>query len=262
MRLARDALGRLARVGESVVDGWDGLYAVDGHPRIHLPGIAHAEAGGGALLDPRGTPVLAVRGGALDLAPTGLAASAAAGEAGAAGRYLPFAGGPLLSLVDAVDPLSGQGTGPTLDWPWTARRWEPAPGPSPWAAPDDAADVPWDPAGWAPSSPWADPLALLVAIGELPDGGPRAARAPGVPWLPTSFAPRLPAPVPDGLAGPLDTPFEDEPLVVWVVEHATAPTRAAAPGDLAACLLAPALGDRLRVPPGLQPLLPAALREP
>ncbi|MFZ5475816.1 MAG: hypothetical protein ACOZNI_03495 [Myxococcota bacterium] len=255
--IVRDGLGRLARVGEAWLEGWNALLTVAGQARAPVSGVGLARPGGGLLLDPRGTPALAVHAGALESAPGGLPGSAAFGESGAGERFQPWPGGPLLGLVDALDPVSGQPTGPALRWPWEAAPWEAGTGGSPWAEPDAAATgLPWDPAPWSPESPWSRPLDLLVEIGELPDGGPRSAPPPGLPWLPASLAPAVPSPLPD----PDAVDVGDEPVVAWVVARALPPVRAAEPGELAALLLAGEIARELRLPPGLAPALPAELR--
>ncbi len=278
VRLARDAFGRLARVGGTPVDGWDGLVVLGGAPFVHLARVAVAARDFGAALDPRGTPAFLVRPRGLAVSPAGgpAATGEAAGSesharnpsfAAAGGRFQPIPDGPLLSLSDAVDPLSGQATGPVLRLPWAPRPWEPAPGASPLASPDAAASaVPWDPAGWAPDSPWSDPLALLIAVGELPSGAHaghapsaagslRTSRVPGLPWLPSSLAPELPAVLPD----PSTFQPDDDPVIAWVYASARAPTEPPEPASLATALLSPGLHRALRSIPDLALPLPAEL---
>lgn len=266
--IVRDALGRVVRIGRIGFEGWNVLLEVDGAPRAAVADVAVARPGGGLVFDPRGTPLLAVHSGAVGLTPGGLPLTASVAESGAAGRVQPFVGGPLVGLSTALDPLSGQSTDGGVRWPWAGRGWEAGPDGSPWSEPDAASAVAWDAQPWAPESPWSDPLALLMAIGELPrpsrefslrdcdPGADRRSGPTGLPWLPASLAPSLPAPLPDPDAIPLD----EEPLVRFVLCHALPPLRPAAPEALAAWLLGGAVRDGMRTGPGLTPALPAELR--
>ncbi|MDP2317121.1 MAG: hypothetical protein Q8P41_29785 [Pseudomonadota bacterium] len=257
--VVRDAMGRLAVVGRDAIEGWAEALTVGGAARALVAGVASSRSGGGVLLDPRGAPLLVVHAGPVPSAPGGAVGSPGAGEWAAGGRFRAAPDGPLLGLLDALDPVTGQPLGATLAWPWAARAWEAVPSPGPLAEPDAAASgVPWDPAPWASASPWGDPLALLVQAGDLPDGGPRAAASPGLPWLPASFAPVRPAPIPD----PFATPFDEEPVIAWVLAHAQAPTTAAEPGELTALLLGADLARSVGTAPGLAPDLPAELSAP
>ena len=160
-----------------------------------------------------------------------------------------LAAGPLLGLSDARDPLTGQELGPILRFPWSAPEWEPPAGEGPLADPDACSPAGWDPGSWAPESPWSTPLALLVAVGDLPDGGPRATRAPGLPWLPASVAPAVPEVLPDPLALEVD----EEPLVELLVHALMAPTKPPTAQAIARALVplpVPVL------PPGLAPPTP------
>ncbi|MES2641988.1 MAG: hypothetical protein V4850_21035 [Myxococcota bacterium] len=264
--VARDALGRIARVGRTPVDGWDLLLSVGTEVRAEVPGIAVGRVGGGVLFDPRGAPLFALPGGLVATAPGGgfyagesRAFETGPLESGAAGRLRVAKDGALLGLVDALDPVSGQPLGVSMTWPWAPRAWEATPTASPLVDADTAAiGLPWDPGPWSAGSPWSDPLALLVAAGELPDGGARTPAAPGLPWLPASFAPVRPAPVPDQFG----SPFEEEPIVAWVLDHARAPSTAPAPEALAAVLLAASVAPWMETAPALTPPLPAELRGP
>lgn len=229
-----DGLGRLLRVGSDRLVGWDGLLALGAAPRAVVPGVAIGRPGGGLLLDPRGVPILATLLGAPGVTPGGLPLAAATGEAAVGGRYTPFVGGPAIGATAALDPVTGQPLGPDLRLPhqavpWTAEGWDP-----PWPDPDagDRGGA-WDDGAWAPVGPWADPLALLVAAGELPDGGPRGRRAPGLPWLPEAWAVTVPAPVPD----PEAEPVEEEGVVAWVLDRARWPVAEVDPDALARVLL-------------------------
>jgi YD repeat-containing protein len=254
--VARDALGRLAAVGRVAIDGWEGLRGVGGEVRVGLAGLGAAWRGGGALFAPSGVPLLAVPGGVATSAPGGALSGVAARDDGAGGRFQSGRNGPLLGLADGLDPVTGQPLAAAPTWPWAPRAWEATVSDDPLADPDGAARSPaWDPGPWAPTSPWSDPLALLVAAGELPSGGPRASAPPGLPWLPASLAPGRPAPVPDPMALDLD----EEPLIAWIVGHARAPTTAPAPADVAALFLSEQLPAGLLDPPGLTLPLPEAL---
>jgi YD repeat-containing protein len=262
--ILRDALGRLVRAGGVAIEGWEAPLVVGGAPRVTVADAGLAAAGRGIVFDPRGTPILAAPGGVVETAPSGLSVSAV--PEGAAGRLQAFAGGPLLALLDAIDPVSGAATAPGVRWPWTGPTWEVSPGESTEADPDATARVPWDPDAWAPDSPWSDPLALLVAIGELPspgaelragdcDGSAARRGVPGVPWLPASLAPELPAPIPDVDALAID----EEPIVRFVLCHALAPTRPADPASLTTALLGERMAREVRLAPDLAPQLPAGL---
>jgi len=253
--IVRDAFGRLAAVGRTAVEGWEGLRTVGGDPRVGLAGLGAAWRGGGALFGPSGAPQFLLPGGVAAVAPSGAARGGAGREDGVGGRFQVARNGPLIGLADALDPVTGQPLAAQVTWPWAPRAWEATVADDPLADPDAAARPPaWDPGAWAPGSPWADPLALLVGAGELPSGGPRVSSPPGLPWLPASLGPERPAPIPDPLALDLD----EEPLVAWIVAHARAPTTAPGPSEIAALFLGerlPGLADA----PGLCPPLPDVL---
>lgn len=241
--IVRDALGRLVSVGGVEALGWDGCLAFSGAARASVPDVGEARPGGGVLVDARKVPMLVVPGGLVSVAPSGLPLTAATGDLGSGGRFQPLIGGPLIGLADAIDPLSGQSTSAPWNLPGRERAWEVVSGETPWPEPDAAAHPAWDPGLWAPESPWGDPLRLLVEAGLLPDGGVRATRPPGLPWLPGSAAETVPAPVRDPRA--VDLRFG--PVEAWVIAHARAPVQPAAPGDLVAWLL------RVEANPGAQP---------
>jgi hypothetical protein len=134
------------------------------------------------------------------------------------------------------------------------------PGPDLWPDPDAATAVRWDDAPFAAVSALVDPLAVLVALGDLPSPGrelgtvldPAALHGeeartlgPGLAWLPASVRPQVPAPFldPDRVA------IDEEPLVRWVLAHATAPASAPFAGGLAAFLWGPAIEPDLPVLP-------------
>lgn len=253
----RDAFGRLLGVGGDSTLGWEGLLAFAGAPRATVAGVAVGRAGGGVLFDPRGVPLLVAPLGRVDLHPGGLPRTASTGETGTGGRLQPFVGGPLLGATSTLDPLSAQPTGPDTRYPWEPTGWIAEGWDPPWPDPDGAwPGAPWDDAEWAPSSPWHDPLRLLVELGELEDGGPRGARPPGLPWLPPGWSPAVPAPVPDAWGTGLD----EEPVVAWVARHARSPVRPAEPHALAAFLLAADREGFAELPPSLRPPLPPELR--
>lgn len=245
--VVRDALGRLVSVGGAEALGWGAELAFAGSPRATVPDVGQARPGGGVLVDARGVPVLVAPLGLVAVAPSGLPSSSAVGEMGAGSRFQPLVGGPLLGLLDAVDPLAGQPTG--APWPSPGRDppWEVTPADSPWPEPDAASTPPWDPAAWASEAPWGDPLALLVECGLLPDGGPRAYAAPGLPWLPASAAATIPAPIRDPSAVDLHL----GPVETWVLAHARAPVVPATPSGLSAWLTWAEANPEARLTPAL-----------
>jgi len=234
MTIVRDALGRLVSVSPAggvlrEALGWEGLLALAGSPRATVPDIGQGRPGGGVLVDARLTPLLVAPLGRVAVAPSGLPLTAATGEVGAAGRFQPVVGGPLLGLLDAIDPVSGQSTSAPWPMPGVGRGWEVTAAESPWPEPDSSASPVWDPQPFAAEAPWGDPLALLVTVGDLPDGGPRARSAPGLPWMPLSMVPAVPAPIPDPEA--LDLRLG--PIESWVLARARSPVSPAAAADLA-----------------------------
>ena len=243
----RDALGRLVSVGGAEALGWESELAFAGSPRATVPDVGQARPGGGVLVDARGIPVLVAPLGLVSVAPSGLPSSSATGEMGAGSRFQPTVGGPLLGLLDAIDPLAGQST--SAPWPSPGRDppWEVTPADSPWPEPDASSTPPWDPAAWASEAPWGDPLALLVECGLLPDGGPRAYAAPGLPWLPASAAAAIPAPLRDPSAVDLHLGVVE----TWVLAHARAPVVPAAPTEVLNAVLNAVLPvARIAVPIG------------
>ncbi len=200
--LLRDAFGRLRRVGTDVLVGWDALLGVGDASRAPMSPEAVGRPGSAVLFDPRGYPLMVPWVGALRPWPGGWLRGVDAAEAGPGGRYA-LPGGILVDLLRAVDPLSGQTTAPDR-WPWTPKDMELSPAPSPFRAPDGATDAFWDAAAFDPPVGWADGAARLVEAGVLPGGAPEPEEAPGLPWLPASFARTVPAPF-AGLGGaPLD----------------------------------------------------------
>ena len=90
--------------------------------------------------------------------PMGFPDTGAAGLVGADGWIQPFAGGPLLRGAVAVDPVGGRRLDGLSIWPWA---------PLPVRGTRNTADL-RDPGPWAPEARWADPLALLSALGAMP----------------------------------------------------------------------------------------------
>jgi YD repeat-containing protein len=222
LTLTWDALGRLTHLGAARTLGWNAPLAVGNRPRAALPEVAVARPGGGLVLDSRGVPVLAAGHGVLARGAGGLPVDARLGDTGPAGRLLAWPGGPAVGGLGMQDTTTGLPVG------GHAARAEAED--SPWPDPDAAASVPWDPArfGAADAGPWSDPLRTLIALGELPDGGPRFLRAPGVPWLPASLAPSVPPMLPDPEGSLVRDPDALVELLVRVVtgmsQEQTAPT--------------------------------------
>ncbi len=197
-RLHWDGFGRLRKVGADLLVGWDGLLEVGGAPRAPFTADAVARPGGAVFADPRGYPLFVPWSGALRPWPTGWIPGAEASEFGPAARYV-LPGGVLVDLHRAVDPLSGTATTPDR-WPWTPHEPELSRGASPFRAPDAASETWWDAAPFDAETGWSDAAGALCAGGFLPGGAPEPSEAPGLPWLPASFARIVPAPV-SGLGG-------------------------------------------------------------
>lgn len=175
--------------------------------------------------------------------PMGLADSGAARLAGPGGSLQVFAGGPLLAGDVALDPVGGRPTAGRVRWPWEGV------GPR---GPVGRAHL--DPALWAPTGPWHDPIGLLVALGELhaPEGagwaqGPEPEVA--LPWLPASL---------DGGAAPLGPargalPLDEEPLVEALITAVLPGAPALDPDLLLRVVLSrePDLDLREELPPGV-----------
>jgi YD repeat-containing protein len=290
VRLAHDPLGRLVGV-EALAEGeptrtwrlaWDplgGLGSVEGPDGrtdvvTALGGIRVLSGNGrrAAVLDgPYGVRVLAAPEGRVSLAgdgllapgglpgaprvhstPGGLPDGIVPGPFGAFGRFQVFPGGPLVGPADALDPVTGQPTGaPPVRWPWSPTGWPRPDAAAPWPEPDGAATVAWDPEAWAPEGPWGSPLALLVALGEIPPDEPtfEAEEPPApLPWLPAG----LEGPAPPGW------PLAVDPVTAVVLRAAMRPCTPIAE----AALLRALLGD-LALPrpvPGLG--WPAGLPDP
>ena len=252
--IRRDALGGILAVGTLRLLGYDGLLRVGDEVRVSVPGIAWAGRGGGLLLDDALIPVLSRVQGPVGVAPTGRSTGGAGGETGAGDRFEVAGGGPLLGRLDTIDPYTGQHLGPGWEWPWAGDAWEVQPGPAGWAEPDGHTESWWDPAPWLPHFP--DPVRLLVDAGELPAGGTVGVDPPGLPWMPASFAPALPALVPD----PNQVELDDDPLVELIWRHAHAPVRPLEAGDVARAVFGAELAAEIGVAPGLDPELPGPLR--
>jgi len=183
--------------------------------------------------------------------PGGLADGDLQGPFGAWGRFSLFAGGPLVGPQDALDPLTGLPTAPpVVRYPWSAEAWPLPEGAVEWPRIDGDSSVSWDPAGWAPEGVWHDPLALLVALGELKapsrDRWWRSApTAAPLPWLPGS----LTAGEPPFGPGPQDWPLELDAVSAAFLPLAIRPMRA--PADLGQAILARDMASLPRALPDL-----------
>jgi YD repeat-containing protein len=160
--------------------------------------VTRSVGGGGLFFDGRGAPVV------VDEGPVGGPDSGALGPAAAPLTLRLFPGGPLVAAHGAWEPVTGARIDGLSPPPWSTDR-----GHS-WT------EAPLDPAPWAPTSPWADPLRLVEALGVLPaepDEGawvPLLRPAPAFAWLPPGV---------DGLAAPLgpavaSLPLDEHPVVV------------------------------------------------
>lgn len=197
-RLRWDGFGRLRKAGADLLVGWDAVLEVGGAPRAPITADVVARPGGAVFADPRGYPLFVPWSGALRPWPSGWMPGVEASEFGAASRYV-LPGGVLVDLHGAVDPLSGAATTPDR-WPWTPQNPELSRGASPFRAPDATSETWWDAAPFDAANGWNDAGAALCAGGFLPGGLPEPTEAPGLPWLPASFARVVPAPV-SGLGG-------------------------------------------------------------
>jgi YD repeat-containing protein len=107
------------------------------------------------------------------------------------GRFLLFAGGPMVSATRARDAVSGQETGARpVTWPWAEDVWDARP--ESWPEIDVSPCVSWDPSAWAPRSAWQEPLRILVALGiaGLPEAEASWLVPPvpsTLPWLPSGL---------------------------------------------------------------------------
>ncbi len=175
------------------------------------------------------------------------------------GRLQLFPGGPLLGPTDTRDPLSGLPTAAMeAIFPWTHQGWPAPEERTLWPALDGASTAPWDPAPWDHDGPWDDPLALLVALGELeiplsPAWWEPKPHAAPLPWMPASLEGRDPAPIPPQGALPL----EESPLSTWLMGLTQPPVTQVDSDDLLRLLLA---ADLETLPRGLPALpLPAEI---
>lgn len=169
------------------------------------------------------------------------------------GRLQLFPGGPLLGPIDARDPLSGLPTATTgALFPWQHQGWPDPEEQLQWPSLDGASATTWDPEPWSHEGPWDDPLALLVALGELqlplaPTWWEPHPTAAPLPWMPASLEGRPPAALPP--VGAL--PLEEGPLASWLLAQALPPAAPADSEGLLAVLLAPELRALPRPIPGM-----------
>ncbi|HND29797.1 MAG TPA: hypothetical protein PLA94_07345, partial [Myxococcota bacterium] len=225
----RDPFGNLVALGGEAAEGWGRLLNYRGAVAME-PGLAWAGARGQGLWDPTGEVMFAEGETPLD----------------AQGRLL----GPLgirIGLLQSIDPIAGTRLGPGLRWPWAAPTLVPEPEPdSPWVDPDVPGVAPWwSPEPWASRSAWADPLGLLVELGELPQIEAIPAQPSGLAWYPEQ------APVPAPLrARPIPGLHEDALTERLITRALGAPL---APDEPLQWILEPYLVD-WPVVPGLEEL--------
>ncbi len=210
---------------------------------LEVPGIGWVEATGKqyqeVLSDETGSPRIVSREGEdprpVAWRPTGMPDRDPGTPLGWRGAWSLFPGGPQLDGAGVLDPVSGRRADPG----WQPSWWPATEEASPWPALDDVATPWWDPGPWAPQSVWSDPLALLVAMGELdpvldPDTLGLPTRVPPLPWLPAAAG--LPdAPLTRRALGS-STP---DPLVALVLEASVAPTAPLTSSAVLAAVLAP-----------------------
>jgi YD repeat-containing protein len=250
LALVWDLLGRPTRVqapdGDSRLS-W-GLdrplrVIVDGKSTEILGDLSAGLALGGATrvnvaVGERGSPrALTDKGELLRLLrynPLGAALGEAPPWPGWRGLWTPSAEAPTLDGAGAWDPYSGQPLSPRWRPPWAHGP----PSPAPWPEIDGVASPWWEPAPYAPESVWADPLALLRALGELGElfDAPSVALRPAAPpagWLgPSAATPEDPwGQHPEGL------PIHLDPLSLLALQAAMPPSTPLRAEDVLRALL-------------------------
>ncbi|MBN1335100.1 MAG: hypothetical protein JXB39_03980 [Deltaproteobacteria bacterium] len=291
VRLTHDPLGRLLEVVFQAAGEPDRTWCLDWDPLGGLRSVGSPEgrtdvvtALGGirvlsdgkrraVVLDgPYGTRVIAGPEGRVSLsgdgllgpggrigeprvrsAPGGLPDGIVPGPFGAFGRFQLFCGGPLVGPQDALDPVTGQPTGaPPVRWPWSPTGWPRPDVPLLWPEPDGVAQVAWDPEAWSPEQPWASPLAILVALGEIePEAPTFQAEDPvaPLPWLPAGLADPPPG-----------WPLAVDPVTAVFLRAAIRPCRPVSEAALLDALLGDLVAALPRPVPGLP--WPAGLPQP
>ena len=225
-----DPLGRLVAAGESRI-----VWGLERPLAIHTPDgvveVLSSEHAGWVLIgdhvasvvpDVGASPRALVRDSVveswLEWSPMGFATHDAAVPIGPGQSWLLGPGWPLIDGGGLIDPVSGTRS----CQPVQHGRSEPQGFPS-----IEGAGQPWwDPGPWSSDDVWADPLELLVAMGELDpgidDGWVAVGQAaPPLPWLPQAAA----TPAPPLFPGPDELPLGAlPPLTSLVLESSLPPS--------------------------------------
>jgi YD repeat-containing protein len=236
--LSWDPFGRLIAVvdpagGTTVLgQGPDGLLGWTRGDRatefIGVPGIGWIEATGESvvevLTDETGSPRIVNRESSdpirVTWGPTGMPDRDPGTPVGWQGTWSLFPGGPMLDGAGALDPVTGARTDPG----WRPAWWPKTAIATSWPGLDSASRPWWDPGPWVASTAWRDPLAILVALGELeplvdPDMLGLNRLSPPLPWLPIAAALQPPP-----LSGRAANETPVDPLVTLVVRSSISPT--------------------------------------
>ena len=195
---------------------------------LHEPGWGYVLSGHPAemiVTDESGHPrAIGRRLEAVAFSPTGAPRQACSLPIGWAGALSLFEGGPLLDAGGAWDPIAGVWIDGGRHSPW-ARRPPPT---GQWPEVDGVSAPWWDPDWWAPTGAWRDPLALMVAMGELDpvlegEWLSTSGEPPPLGWLPAAAAtPDAPLCPPLG-ALPLD--LRGQPLASMAIRSALPPSQ-------------------------------------
>ena len=253
-RLKWDPLGRLIRIEseeieENLLHGLDGplgeanqLFEAN---YLSMPKRGWVRTGDGTaewMLDERGLARLVQtynRKQLVSWTPTGLP-SAGVGSLRRHGSWSSLDDGLTLDAGGAIESLSGQRLQSSWSPPWKQKQ-ELARG---WGAAEGSHVSWWAPDPWMQSGPFAEPLKLLVALGELDPGidadwtsmGPRPAP---LPWLPPSVSTHSPP------LGPARNalPIAMSPLEALCLRASIGPVFPLSSKEIGLALLAPEFQD-------------------